>query len=206
MNALVCTGSPLDARSSSRLNSFRAINELGYDCGNAPLLLTTSSAEYGLLMSLYRGEAHQSLTCCTCSSKRASSAWPAFAASGSSWNESPGRAEDTGGSTGLRMEADIRQAVVERGRRSCGVRFESLRGRVWRAADRAAVRSIARRMCCQQKADCNSLFNQVLRRAEIWQALRSWRATRERISGPRARRGEGQAARWDQSWRICFPR
>jgi hypothetical protein len=143
MNALVCTGSPFAALSSSKLKSFRAINELGYDCWSDPRLLTTSSAEYGRLMPLYRGDAHQSLTACTCSSKRASSAWPAFDASDSSWNESPGSAADTGGSTAWSVEADMRYAVVDSGRSSCGVRVDVRRERLWRAAERDTVRSIA---------------------------------------------------------------
>lgn len=143
MNALVCTGSPLAARSSNRLKSFRAIKELGYVCCKAPLLLTTSSAEYGLLIPLYRGDAHQSLTACTCSSKSASSAWPALCASGSSWNESPGSTVDTGGSTGLSAELDMRHTVVESGRKSCGVRLDLLRDRPWRASDRDTVRNMA---------------------------------------------------------------
>jgi hypothetical protein len=146
MDALVCTGSPFAARSSNRSKSFRAISELGYVCCNAPLLLTTSSAEYGLLMPLYRGDAHQSLTACTCSSKSASSAWPAFSASGSSWNESPGRTVDTGWSNGFSTELDMRHAVVESGRRSCGVRFDSFRDRLWRATDRDIVRNMALRV------------------------------------------------------------
>lgn len=143
MNALVCTGSPFAARSSNKLKSFRAIKELGYVCCNAPLLLTTSSAEYGRLIPLYRGDAHQSLTCCTCSSNKASSARPAFEASGRSWNESAGKAVDTGGSTALRVEPDIRHAVVESGLRSCGVRFATFRDRLWRTTDRETVRNIA---------------------------------------------------------------
>jgi hypothetical protein len=142
MNALVCTGSPLAALSSSKLKSFRAINELGYVCWSAPRLLTTSSAEYGRLMPLYRGDAHQSRTACTCSSKSASSAWPAFEASARSWNESPGSADDTGGSTGLSVALDMRHAVVESGRRSRVVRFATLRDRLSRATERDTVRSI----------------------------------------------------------------
>jgi hypothetical protein len=150
VNALVCTGSPFAALSSSRLNNFRAINELGYVCWSAPRLLTTSSAEYGRLIPLYRGDAHQSFTACTCSSKSASSAWPAFDASGSSWKESPGRADDTGGSIGLRAELDMRYAVVESGRRSCDGRFAVRRDRLWRTMDRETVRSIVS-MCDRTK-------------------------------------------------------
>ena len=93
-------------------------------------------------MPLYRGDDHQSLTACTCSSKSASSAWPAFEASGSSWNESPGSADDTGGSTLLSAELDMRIAVVESGRRSCGVRLAILDDRLWRAMERDTVRNI----------------------------------------------------------------
>lgn len=143
LDALVCTGSPFAALSSNKLKSFRAIRELGYVCCNAPRLLTTSSAEYGRLIPLYRGEAHQSFTACTSASKRASSAWPALAASGRSWNESPGSADETGGSTGPSVELDMRHAVVESGRSSCDVRFVNLRERLWRATDRDTVRNIS---------------------------------------------------------------
>jgi hypothetical protein len=125
------------------LNSFRAINELGYVCCSVPRLLTTSSAEYGRLMPLYRGDDHQFFTACTCSSKSASSAWPAFDASGSNWKESLGKAVDNGGSTALSVELDIWHAVVDSGRSSCGVRLDVRSDRLWRAAERDTVRSIA---------------------------------------------------------------
>lgn len=112
-NELVCTGSPFEARSSNRLNSFLAIKELGYVCWSAPRLLTTSSAEYGLFIPLYLGDDHQSLTCCICCSYSASSVDPALELSGSNWYESAGSAEDIGGSTGLSEEGDIRTTDVD---------------------------------------------------------------------------------------------
>jgi hypothetical protein len=159
VDALVCTGSPFAARSSSKLKSFRAINELGYVCWSAPRLLTTSSAEYGRLMPLYRGDAHQSFTACTCSSKSASSAWPALEASASSWKESPGRAVDKGGSTALSVELAMRYAVVESGRRSCGVRHAVRRERLWRATERGTVRSIAAVGCIVRLYPAGPVFS-----------------------------------------------
>src|SRR5579862_4996894 len=56
---LVCTGSPSADLSLRRLKSFLAMMELGYVCCREPRLLTTSSAEYGLLIPSYRELAHQ---------------------------------------------------------------------------------------------------------------------------------------------------
>jgi len=106
MYLLVCTGLPSFALSSSKLNSFLAIKLEGYTCCSAPRLLTTTSALYGLLMPSYLGLAHQSLTCLTCASKISSSA-DAFSSVDSSWKESVGCEEGSGGSTGARVE-DIR--------------------------------------------------------------------------------------------------
>lgn len=99
LSPLVCTGSPTAALSLKRLKSFLAITELGYVCCSEPLLLTTSSAEYGLLIPSYRGDAHQCLTSLTCWSYNVSSAAPAFLGVGSNWYESVGRWVERGGST-----------------------------------------------------------------------------------------------------------
>jgi hypothetical protein len=42
----------------------------------------------------------------------------------------------------LSVEFDMRYAVVERGRRSCGVRLVTLDDRLWRATERDTVRNI----------------------------------------------------------------
>jgi hypothetical protein len=42
----------------------------------------------------------------------------------------------------LSVELDMRHAVVESGRMSRGVRFATLRDRLWRATERDTVRSI----------------------------------------------------------------
>ena len=81
---LVCTGSPAAALSLSRLKSFLAIKELGYVCCKAPLLLTTSSAEYGRLIPSYLGPFHHSCTSLTCCSNMLSSADPDFSEVGRS--------------------------------------------------------------------------------------------------------------------------
>jgi hypothetical protein len=139
---LVCTGFPSFALSSNKLNNLRAIKELGYVCCNVPLLATTSSAVYGRLMPAYLGVSHQSFTAWTCASNRASSAPPAFSAVARSWKESDGSVEDTGGSTVLRVELDIRQAVVVIVRR--GVADGN--GRLKQRACRQAVRKVGRNM------------------------------------------------------------
>jgi hypothetical protein len=43
----------------------------------------------------------------------------------------------------LSVELDIRHAVVDSGRSSCGVRLAIRSDRLWRAAERDTVRSIA---------------------------------------------------------------
>lgn len=112
---LVCTGFPSFALSSNKLNSFLAISELGYVCCKVPLLNTTSSAVYGLLIPSYRGLCHHACTSLTCWSNRASSASPALEASASNWNESDGSAEDTGGETVGNAE-DMYRGVVQSAR------------------------------------------------------------------------------------------
>jgi hypothetical protein len=102
----------LIALSSNRLNSFRAINELGYVCCNAPLLATTSSRVYGHLMRMYLGVSYHSFTAYTCASNSASSASPCFASVERSSYKSAGRAEDTEGFTGWREELDMRVAIL----------------------------------------------------------------------------------------------
>lgn len=43
----------------------------------------------------------------------------------------------------MSVELDMRYVVVESGRRSCGVRFDILRVRLWRKRERGIVRSMA---------------------------------------------------------------
>ena len=47
----------------------------------------------------------------------------------------------------MRAELDMRYAVVERGRKSCGARFDGLNVRLWRAMERETVRNIATEVC-----------------------------------------------------------
>lgn len=94
-------------------------------------------------MPLYRGDAHQSFTACTCSSKSASSADPALDASGSSWKASPGRTADTGGSTVGSDELDMRYGVVESERKCRVALLDTRTDRHWRMTLRGNVRSIA---------------------------------------------------------------
>jgi hypothetical protein len=117
--------------------------ELGYVCCNAPLLLTTSSAEYGRLIPSYRGVPHHSFTAWTCSSKRASSAGPILSAVESSWNESEGRAVDTGGWTGGNGALSIlgdNERNLDWGRVDCRAQIRSCRGNC-----RAVVRIMIKR-------------------------------------------------------------
>ena len=102
------------------------MTELGYDCIWLPLFDTTSAGEYGLLIPSYLGLAHHASTSLICCSYSASSAAPAFSDSGSSWNESEGRAADTGCSKGFKE--DIRCADIEKFRTS------------WQAVDLATTR------------------------------------------------------------------
>ena len=78
------------------------MSELGYVCCKAPLLATTSSAVYGLLIPVYRGVSHHSLTACTSAVYNASSASPPLDPVRKSWKESAGSIDDTGGETGCR--------------------------------------------------------------------------------------------------------
>ena len=47
----------------------------------------------------------------------------------------------------MRVVLDMRHAVAESGRRSCGARFDVLRVRLWRATERGNVRSMAIEGC-----------------------------------------------------------
>ena len=91
---------PAVALSLSKSNNFLAIRELAYVCCKDPLLLTTSSAEYGRFIPLYLEVAHHALTASTWESNKESSApGPAFLEVGNSWKASEGSEEDKGGFT-----------------------------------------------------------------------------------------------------------
>ena len=118
---LVCTGWPFASRSLSRSKSFLAMTELGYLICWVPLLLTTSAALYGLLMSLYRDDAHQASTSLICDSYRSSSAEPVFWDSGSSWKASAAVVKAEKGLDDWAM-----RAVVDMARRKVAREVEAL--------------------------------------------------------------------------------